>query len=482
MLFAALITPLVRRLAHRYGAVDQGHSSRKIHGRPIPRLGGIGIVLGFYTPLVGLFVLRGGVGELFLAQQNLALGIFAGGLLIAALGVYDDLRGAGAGKKFVVQFAVAGLMYALGFRVEVLANPIGSAVQLGWFSLPFTMIWIVGVINALNLIDGLDGLAGGVALVAVSTIFLVSLHRGEPLMILFSAALAGAILGFLFYNFNPASIFMGDTGSMFLGFVLATSSIKTGQKSSTAIALFIPIIILGIPLLDTVLAIGRRALRGQPLFRADKEHLHHRLLSIGLSHKQAVLVLYAMSILLGGVALTITYAENGTTTLVLIAGLAVTMFLFLRRLGYIRFEINPYLSDQRRRNRALRAAVRPFGERVRQAANADELWEIVREAAPVFDATCVSLQLARTLGRERDVIVFSHGFPPGDERSSAIFRARFNLVGVKQDDGVVELGWQDGRSTVDRDVEIAIELFCDHVAGAYDRIRARPEQFLRAVS
>ncbi len=139
-----------------------------------------------------------------------------------------------------MQFAVAGLLYQLGFRIDVLANPFGEPIALGWASLPFTMLWIVGVINAMNLIDGLDGLAGGVALVAVITTFLVSLQRGHPLMMLFSSALAGAIVGFLFYNFNPASIFMGDTGSMFLGFVLATTAIQTNQKASTAVAVLIP--------------------------------------------------------------------------------------------------------------------------------------------------------------------------------------------------------------------------------------------------
>jgi len=480
MLCAAALTPLVRRLAHRFGALDEALSSRKIHGRPIPRLGGIAIVIGFYAPLLGLLVFRGGVGDLFLAQKNLALGIFAGGLLIAALGVYDDLRGTGAHKKFLVQFAVAGLMYYLGFRVEVIANPFGGAIVLGWFSLPFTLLWIVGVINALNLIDGLDGLAGGVALVAVSTIFLVSFHRVEPLMILFSAALAGAILGFLFYNWNPASIFMGDTGSMFLGFVLATSSIKTEQKSSTAIALLIPILILGVPLLDTLLALLRRAVRGRPLFRADREHLHHRLLSLGLSHRQAVLVLYAMSILLGGVALAITYAENPMITVVLVIGLGVTMFLFLRRLGYIRFEVDYFLSDHRRRNRALRAAVRPFAERFRQASTPEGIWDIVRDALPVFEASCVSLQLAgKSPAGERTLQVFTHGFPAEGVPVPGLFRARFNLVGIKQDDGLVEIGWHDGRVEIDRDFEIAIELFCDYVAAAYERVRSRPEDARR---
>src|SRR5580765_2978700 len=220
VLCGTVLTPLIRRLAHRLGVLDHALSSRKIHGKPIPRLGGIAIVIAFYVPLIGLTLFPTGVGELFLAQRKHVIGLFGGGLPIALLGLYDDLRGAGAGRKFLVQFAVAGFLYYLGFRIEVLANPFGEGITLGWVSLPFTLFWIVGVINAMNLIDGLDGLAGGVALVAVVITFLISFQRGHPLMMLFSSALAGAILGFLFYNFNPATIFMGDTGSMFLGFVL----------------------------------------------------------------------------------------------------------------------------------------------------------------------------------------------------------------------------------------------------------------------
>ncbi len=394
ILCAALLTPLVRRLAHRFGALDHALSARKIHGQAVPRLGGVAIVIAFYIPLLGLLLAQSGVGEFLKHEENFALGLFLGGILIAGLGVFDDLRGAGAGKKFFVQFAVAGMMYFLGFRVDAIANPFGNAIALGWLSLPFTLLWIVGVINAMNLIDGLDGLAGGVALVAVCTIFLVSLQHGQPLMILFSASLAGSILGFLFYNFNPASIFMGDTGSMFLGFILATSSIRTNQKASTTVAVLIPIITLGLPILDTLLAMSRRAVRGRPLFRADKEHIHHRLLGLGLTHRQAVLVLYGMCLLLGAMALMLTYTNSAVITVTLLAVLAGSLFAFLRRLGYIRFELNHLLSDQRRRNRALRAAVRPFTERLRRAGDRQEIWNIVREVVPVFDASFVSLEIA----------------------------------------------------------------------------------------
>src|SRR5258708_8189392 len=194
---AAMLRRLGRGVGQRVGMLDHALWSRKIHGRPVPRLGGIAIVAGFYVPVVELFVFRSEVGRIFLAEKNQAVGLFVGGILIALLGVYDDLWGAGAKRKFAVQFTVAALLYYLGFRIDSLANPFGEPIALGWAGMPFTLLWMVGVVNAMNLIDGLDGLAGGVALVAVATTFLLAPQRRHPPMILFCAALGGSIVGFL---------------------------------------------------------------------------------------------------------------------------------------------------------------------------------------------------------------------------------------------------------------------------------------------
>jgi UDP-GlcNAc:undecaprenyl-phosphate GlcNAc-1-phosphate transferase len=469
---AAALTPLIRSLALRLGVLDQALSSRKIHGRPVPRLGGIAIVVAFYAPLVGLFVFQSDVGAMFVTHSQLVLGLFLGGPLIAALGIYDDLRGAGAAKKFLVQFAVAGLMYALGFRIDTIANPFGSQIVLGWAALPFTLLWIVGVINAMNLIDGLDGLAGGVALVAVATTFLMSLERGHPLMILFCAALAGSILGFLFYNFNPASIFMGDTGSMFLGFILAVTALRTGQKSSTAVAVLIPAMALGLPILDTLLAMSRRAVRGQPVFRADREHIHHRLLAIGLSHRQAVLVLYGFCLVFGAVALVLTYTSSVQTGVLLAVLGALSVFL-LRRLGYMRVGTGPSLVERRRRNLALRSAVRPLAGRLAAAASYADVWEVVRDAASVFDASGVRLELARRFpGGDQTQVVFEAALGDrGEETGSVLRRARYSLNGIREHHAFIELGWPGDRAFPTRDAEILIELFCDHTAEACERLR-----------
>jgi UDP-GlcNAc:undecaprenyl-phosphate GlcNAc-1-phosphate transferase len=468
-----ILTPIVRRFAHRFGILDHAHSSRKIHGQPIPRLGGIAIVVAFYVPMVALlFFHTTGVGAMFVAERDHVIGLFVGGAVIAALGLYDDLRGANAAKKFVVQFAVAGLLFKLGFRFDVLANPFGDPIALGWLSLPVTMLWVVGVINAMNLIDGLDGLAGGVALVAVITTFLVSLQRGHPLMMLFSAALAGAIVGFLFYNFNPASIFMGDTGSMFLGFVLAATAMQTNQKASTAVAVLIPTIALGLPILDTLLAIGRRAVRGRPLFQADKEHIHHKLLDRGLSHRQAVLILYGLCIVLGGAALILTYASSGQSAALLVV-LALLSFAFLRSLGYVRLDRMPESAATRRRNRALRAAIQPLGRRLRQLRGPTEMWPVVVEATKVLGAVAATLRLdALEASETTPTVMLTHAPVETEAPATAPFSFRFTVPSARSTERTLELVWYDGRREMDRDTEIAIEIFCEHLGEALDVVRS----------
>jgi UDP-GlcNAc:undecaprenyl-phosphate GlcNAc-1-phosphate transferase len=460
----ATLTPLARMLALRWGVLDHALTSRKIHGRPVPRLGGIAIVLAFYAPLIALFFANSDVGRRFYANPDKALGLFAGGLAIAALGVYDDLRGSGAAKKFAVQFAVAGLMYWIGFRVDLIANPFGPELHLGWLGLPFTMLWIAGVINAMNLIDGLDGLAGGVALIAIATTFAFSVTRGEPLMIMFTAALAGAVLGFLFYNFNPASIFMGDTGSMFLGFVLAATSIQTSQKSSTAVAIVVPIIALGVPIADTLLAMLRRAARGVPMFSADRGHIHHRLLATGLSHRQTVLVIYGASIALGGVALVLSFSSSSQATYVLLA-LAAVGYLALRRLGFFSVAQVQRVLEDRKRNLEIRKEMRRVGEALRSADAIEQVWVAVRMAARILGASAVALHLpedpTRAPGAHTD------GF---EAAGPELFRARYGLLPERPGDTHIELGWSDGRYAVDRDTEIAVEVLCDHVAAAIDRV------------
>jgi UDP-GlcNAc:undecaprenyl-phosphate GlcNAc-1-phosphate transferase len=454
---SAVLTPVVRNVALRYRLVDSLAGSRKIHNRAIPRLGGVAIVTAFFTPLLALHHFRTTVGAMFYADRRLVIILLVGGAVIALLGLYDDLRGANARTKFLVQFAVAGFLYWRGLRIDHLATPFGDAIHLGVLGLPFTVLWIVGVINAVNLIDGLDGLAGGISLIAIGTIFVISLTRGEDLMMLFGGALGGAVVGFLFYNYNPATIFMGDTGSMFLGYVLATTSMRASQKSSTAVAILIPLVLLGIPIGDTLLAIGRRALRGRPLFNADREHIHHRLLAHGLSQRQAVLVLYAIAVFLGLAALLLTVANSIETAGVLVA-VGLFAYLLLKRLGYISGALGS-TAVVRRRNREVRAAVRRIGAKLRGAGNANAIWDAVRPFGEIIGTENLSLVVTDEDGRSA---TFSW---QGSATESTTLTSRFTAEkGART--AQLELHWCDGRTEIDRDDEIAAEQLIAYLADA----------------
>jgi UDP-GlcNAc:undecaprenyl-phosphate GlcNAc-1-phosphate transferase len=227
-----------------------------------------------------------------------------------ALGIYDDIQGAHAGKKLIVQTSAAVILFFFGFEIQRISNPFGSAIHLGWLSLPITIFWLVGLSNAFNLIDGIDGLASGVAFFATSTLLAVALFLGNILPSLFTAALAGATLGFLRYNFNPARIFMGDSGSLFLGFTIAAISIHGSEKAHAAVAILIPVVALGLPIMDTLLAIARRVYRGLPIPTADKEHIHHKLIQYGFSHRRATLILYSFCIVLSSLAVLLSISSS----------------------------------------------------------------------------------------------------------------------------------------------------------------------------
>jgi UDP-GlcNAc:undecaprenyl-phosphate GlcNAc-1-phosphate transferase len=332
---SVLLTPALILGARRWGLVDRSAAShRKIHAGEIPRLGGVAIVAGFYAPILGLWVYETKVGDALLSDGPLALGLLGGGTVIAALGLMDDLRDASPRVKLLVQVGVAVALVALGFRIERLDLPLLPQVQLGYLGWPLTVLWIVGITNAVNLIDGLDGLAGGMALFGIAPVAVLALSNGNLLLALISCALAGAVLGFLVFNFHPARIFMGDTGSMFLGFVLAVATVETSHKGRVAVAMLTPILALGLPILDTFLAIARRAWFGQSLFVGDKQHIHHRLLASGLSHRNTVLVMYSFAAVFAGLGLAVGFNRNADSTLLFAISLVVAGVL-LRKVGYL---------------------------------------------------------------------------------------------------------------------------------------------------
>lgn len=296
---ALIATPVVRSLAFTIGAVDVPRDSRRMHDHPIPRMGGLAIFFGFILSVL-----------LFLPLTTQLRGMLLGAVVIVILGIFDDIYALSAKLKFAVQIGAALIAVLMGNQIDYLSNPnIFSSDpywHLGVLSIPISVLWIVAITNAVNLIDGLDGLACGVSTISSMTMLVIALTVAEAQVAILMAALAGACIGFLPYNLNPAKIFMGDTGSTFLGFVLATVSIQGLFKSYAIISFAVPFLVLGLPIFDTCFAILRRLARGQSPMAPDRGHIHHRLIDMGFTQKQAVAVLYLISAILGLSAVVLT--------------------------------------------------------------------------------------------------------------------------------------------------------------------------------
>lgn len=318
-----LLTPRVKTLAIKAGALD-APDARKVHTRPIPRMGGLAIYAAFVLAVLS---------SLHVTTE--VMGLLAGGTVILIVGIIDDIMQLPAKVKLLGQILAAAVLLFFDIRIEWLTNPFGEMLYVDMFSIPLTLLWVVGLTNTVNLIDGLDGLAAGVSTIAAITILLVALQQNFFVVTVLTAALAGSALGFLQHNFNPAKIFMGDTGSMFLGYMLAAISILGTVKSAATIALIVPIVALGLPIMDTTFAIIRRYMSGRPIFKPDKGHLHHRLLEMGLSQKQAVLLMYVISGCLGLSAIALTEVNKALGALILIALLGVA-FIGARKIGVLK--------------------------------------------------------------------------------------------------------------------------------------------------
>ena len=309
---AFITTPVVRTLAFRVGAVDVPRDNRRMHNHPIPRMGGLAIFFGFILSAL-----------IFVPLDAPLRGMLMGAVIIVILGIFDDIYALPALPKLLVQIAAASVAVLMGNQIEVLSNPnIFSSNpywNLGFLSIPISVFWIVGITNAVNLIDGLDGLACGVSTISSMTMLVIALTVAEPDVALLMAALAGGCIGFLPYNLNPAKIFMGDTGSTFLGYILAVVSIQGLFKFYTIISFAVPFLMLGLPIFDTCFAFIRRIAHGQSPMHADRSHVHHRLIDMGFNQKQAVAVLYVVSAILGLSAVVLTTSGPVKAMLLLLA-------------------------------------------------------------------------------------------------------------------------------------------------------------------
>lgn len=308
-------TPLVKSLSVKVGAIDVPKDDRRMHDHPIPRMGGLAIFFGFVFSAL-----------LLLPLDTPKQGMLLGAVLVVILGIFDDIYALPAKLKFVVQIVAALVAVLSGNQIRVLSNPNvfsdNPVWQLGWLSIPITIIWIVAITNAVNLIDGLDGLACGVSTISSVTMLVIALLVSEGDVAVMMGALAGACIGFLPYNLNPAKIFMGDTGATFLGYILATVSVQGMFKLPTIISFVVPFLMLGLPIFDVTFAVIRRVSKGQSPMSPDRSHVHHRLIDMGFSQKQAVGILYVISAILGLSAVVLT-ASGALRAMVFLVAMAV---------------------------------------------------------------------------------------------------------------------------------------------------------------
>lgn len=325
------ITPLVIKLAYKIGATDRPNK-RKVHQTLMPRLGGLAIYISF---LVGVLILQ--------PENPYSLFIMWGGAIIIITGILDDIYELSAKIKLLAQIVASVIVVIYGgLQVTFINLPFGGLFEFGYLSTPFTILWVIGITNAMNLIDGLDGLAAGVSSIALFSILGMAIIMGNMYVVTIGSIILVSTLGFLYYNFHPAKIFMGDTGALFLGFMISVLSLL-GFKNVTFVSFIVPIIILGVPISDTIFAIVRRIINKQPLSMPDKSHLHHCLLRIGYTHRQTVLLIYAMAAFFGLVAVIFSQAKLWGA-LVLIAILLFLIEIIAEKIGLFGKDFHPLLN------------------------------------------------------------------------------------------------------------------------------------------
>jgi len=412
---ALTLTPLTRTFARTRGWMDRPDGRRKRHTAPVPRIGGVA-VFGSFLLASGVLLVLEPLG--FLPGTNLGsayVPLALGGAAVMLVGLVDDIRGVQPWAKLVVQSLAALYLYSCGFRIDAVSNPIGGAtVSLGLFALPLTVVWFVGMSNAFNLIDGLDGLAAGIGLFSTTTLFIAAVVNERWEIVLLSAALAGALLGFLRYNFNPASIFLGDSGSLFVGFALAAFAIRGSMKSSAAIAVAAPLLALAVPIVDALIAVLRRAISGRRVFEADGDHIHHRMLRLGFTPRRAVITLYCIAALFGALSL-LTMTERSQLIGVVVIASSVVTWIGIQQLGYGEFGELQRLFTQGLQNERHAISNNVYVKGLRQgfaeAENLAALWRVLAEAAQRLGFESFELSLEPQVSRALRAHALPAGFP-----------------------------------------------------------------------
>lgn len=438
---AAVATPVVIWLAYRLGVLDRG-SVRAVHKKPIPRIGGVAIFLAAMCMIVSVLFIDSVIGEEFRGVRRPLVTLLEAATFVFLVGFLDDLHGLPARVKLVAEIVAAGVLCHVGIRINALQITNGYVLDFGSLTCPLTILWIVGITNAVNLSDGLDGLAAGISAIACAVIALFAVHSQNYVMAVLMLALLGGLTGFLFFNFNPAKVFMGDCGSLFVGFTIASASVMCLTKSSTLVGLALPALALGIPIFDTLFSMLRRFLERRSMFAPDRGHFHHRLMDLGLRQRHAVIAIYAATCVATGLGLFMMVRQDAGS-LVILGCLLFLLILLFRVVGAVHFRAtllglqNKYASAQSQKQE--RRTFEDLQLQFRQVRDGREWWRAVCNAAERFDFAWVSLTTTNEQGNT-DVTVW---------RGTSIVPKGARVV-------TMNMPLIDARSRVQSEVEIAI--------------------------
>ena len=487
VLASFVLTRYIRDFATARGWVAGPGLERHLHKRPLPRLGGVAIFLAF---LLGVGI--AGLASWWNPRLNFGLSskdvftILVPGFLVFLLGLYDDLHPVGPYFKFLIQVLAGAILFAGGLRILDLPV-LFSGYHFSWFvSLPLTILWVLGITNAFNLIDGLDGLAAGSALFSTLVVFVVALVSHSSFVSVMTLILAGAVLGFLRYNFNPATIFLGDCGSLFVGFILSALALQGMQKSPTIVAVAIPVVSFGLPILETALSILRRLISGRPVFTGDREHIHHKLLQRGLSQRQVVTILYAVSAIFAMLSLFLLWPTGSTLGLVL-AVLGIGIWMGVQHLNYLEFGELRRVAHRALEQRLIfinNMAIRRATEELKVAVDFEQLCRILEAAFNSNDFDALELRLLRApdeLGEPQGLQIVSDVKPdfrwkrPGRRFNKELIPAWSLALGLVAANnhrrGSLTLYRLHGGGDLQLDVNLLTSIFPVALADALDRIQ-----------
>lgn len=484
--FSLVANWVLSRLAPKIGLVDRTTDFRRLHSKPIPVVGGLAIFLAFVATLLALAITVR-PSALHGDELQTTLALFGGASAMLVVGIWDDLRALSPRTKFLAQVVVASAVFFLGLRITGFHAPFIGPLELHlWLSFPVTILWFVGITNAFNLIDGADGVAGGVALFTSVAMAIVALLFGHPVVALVLFALTGAILAFLHFNFPPASVFLGDSGSLFLGFLLAGLGLASSLKATTVLVIAIPVVSLGLPVLDTLLAIGRRILRGERITSGDRGHIHHRLIDLGHSPRRVALILYGVCGLLALASLLL-ISEDARVVGLVLGIIGVSLWFGVQRLHIPEFlEVRRLLGRDRRRLIARNVLIRSTAARL---AGADSNEQVLSHFQSIFDATGAEetemwieakslggpapgfLEPASHAGELGYALKWKTGTSNGEPKRSPLCEIRLPLM----NDSGEEIGWiRVRRRMEDRmlpaDLQLMVDLFVPEAMRTLSRV------------